>query len=78
MCRSFVDLSCSSGSFNIFLGFTGKRCGFNINDCRDNECPANSVCVDGINGYTCQCGDGKIGEDCQKGTHQSSQTYEPQ
>jgi hypothetical protein len=39
-------------------GFTGKKCGVNIDDCTPTaikSCKNGSKCVDGINSYTCDC-----------------------
>ena len=38
-----------------------------IDDCASNLCENGGTCVDGINGYTCNCTDGFIGESCQTG-----------
>jgi len=36
-----------------------------IDDCASNLCENGGTCVDGINGYTCNCTDGFIGESCR-------------
>jgi len=38
-----------------------------IDDCASNLCENGGTCIDGINGYTCNCIDGFIGENCQTG-----------
>jgi len=33
-----------------------KSTGFdNIDDCENHTCDSNAKCIDGINGYTCEC-----------------------
>ena len=49
------------------LGYTGSQCGTNINECVGSSCPTAASCIDGINTYTCQCNDGKVGSNCDKG-----------
>ena len=48
-------------------GYTGSRCEEDIDDCVDNDCPEGANCVDGIDHYTCQCMDDRLGADCSKG-----------
>jgi len=38
-----------------------------IDDCASSLCENGGTCIDGINGYTCNCKDGFIGENCQTG-----------
>ena len=38
-----------------------------INECESNPCSNGGVCVDGINGYACNCTDGYIGPECDIG-----------
>ncbi|KAH0629680.1 hypothetical protein JD844_011936, partial [Phrynosoma platyrhinos] len=37
------------------IGFEGKKCEVNPDDCEDNDCENNSTCMDGINNYACLC-----------------------
>lgn len=39
----------------LFLGYTGKDCETNINDCPGNLCQNGATCIDGMNTYTCHC-----------------------
>ena len=36
-----------------------------INECSPNPCLNGATCVDGINGYTCNCQPGYTGVNCQ-------------
>jgi hypothetical protein len=47
-------------------GWTGERCGSNINDCVGVNCTyGNSVCIDGHNSHHCECAPGWAGNECQ-------------
>ena len=48
------------------LGYEGDNCNKNINDCVDHHCKDESVCRDGINEYTCECGEGYQGQLCEE------------
>jgi Notch-like protein len=67
------DINCNNGEcvdgINSFTcecesGFTGERCGINIDDCEDINCN-NGECVDRINGFTCECEAGYTGDLCE-------------
>lgn len=47
------------------VGFTGKICEVNIDDCRFNMCMYNFVCVDEINFFKCKCVFGFLGRFCE-------------
>ena len=51
------------------LGFEGKNCEININECLQSGCqeqePGVKYCVDRINDYQCVCEDGFTGKNCQ-------------
>jgi len=47
-------------------GFRGDQCQFNIDDCDAQPCLNNATCVDGINTFTCDCGDLFTGKYCEK------------
>uniref|UniRef100_A0A4W3I1T0 von Willebrand factor D and EGF domain-containing protein n=1 Tax=Callorhinchus milii TaxID=7868 RepID=A0A4W3I1T0_CALMI len=47
------------------LGFEGKYCEVNIDDCQSKPCGF-GLCLDGINGYSCQCPAGLTGTDCHQ------------
>lgn len=47
------------------VGFTGRICFVNIDDCLYELCQYNgSRCVDGVNGFICVCFFGYIGLNC--------------
>ena len=37
------------------VGYTGRNCEVNIDDCVSVTCPNNSVCEDGVNTFECIC-----------------------
>lgn len=40
-------------------------CNFNIDECAINPCHNGGTCIDGVNGFTCQCPDGYHDSTCQ-------------
>lgn len=46
------------------IGFIGKDCVVNIDDCVNDFCRYNVICVDLVNDYNCSCLKGYIGKDC--------------
>ena len=48
------------------VGYTGRTCEVNIDDCASATCPNNSMCVDGVNTFECICMPGfeTIGDLC--------------
>ena len=38
-----------------------------VDECKSNPCLHGGQCVDGINGYTCNCKDGYLGLRCETG-----------
>ncbi len=47
-----------------FPGYTGQECKINIDKCQEAPCPENSVCVDGVNSFTCRCLEGFSSQNC--------------
>ncbi|KAI3381296.1 hypothetical protein SNEBB_005488 [Seison nebaliae] len=45
-------------------GWTGSLCESEINECLSLPCQNNGICYDLIDGYVCQCSDGKIQPQC--------------
>jgi len=47
------------------LGFTGRHCEININDCENAPC-RNGRCIDNINSFKCECYQGWAGNLCDR------------
>ena len=47
------------------VGYEGKYCHQNVDDCGSAPCAHGGVCVDGIDSYLCQCGQGFTGVNCE-------------
>ena len=62
-CGNIFNVFSKASSYNICFclqaGFAGLICEFNIDECESDPCLNNATCVDGINGYICNCTDGK-------------------
>ena len=63
VCTSSVDglsymCSCTGG-------FTGPSCDVNIDDCAAVSCQQGAACLDGIEGFVCNCPSQTTGEYCQ-------------
>lgn len=52
---------------NHWLYFTGENCSVNIDECESEPCQNGGSCEDKINGYTCTCSAGFLGESCNCG-----------
>lgn len=59
--------------FSFFLlGFRGKNCEENIDDCPGNLCQNGATCIDDINRYTCLCPPSYTGELCEQDVDECS------
>nr|XP_058950220.1 neurogenic locus notch homolog protein 2-like [Pocillopora verrucosa] len=47
------------------IGFTGKDCQTNINDCKDDPCLHSGTCIDRLNSFDCGCPPGFLGPRCE-------------
>ena len=47
------------------VGFEGKNCSTNTNDCKSGICQNGATCVDGIASYSCMCARGYSGRHCE-------------
>ncbi|XP_054720792.1 protein jagged-1-like [Uloborus diversus] len=47
------------------VGYTGRYCHENINDCASSPCKNGGTCVDGLNSFQCFCQEGWEGRYCQ-------------
>lgn len=56
----------------VLLGFRGKYCEENIDDCPGHMCQNGATCVDGINNYTCQCPATYTGKFCEQDVDECS------
>ena len=43
----------SQGNCTCFPGYTGPRCESKINQCAENTCPENAICVEQLNSFSC-------------------------
>ncbi|XP_030844843.1 delta-like protein C [Strongylocentrotus purpuratus] len=47
------------------MGYAGKDCETNIDDCNPDPCENRGTCTDRVNDYTCACEMGYAGKDCE-------------
>ena len=59
-----ANFSCS-----CTMGFSGRDCSVDIDECQEAVCPGNSTCVDSVGNYTCACDPGFTGLNCSQGKH---------
>ena len=53
-------------------GFTGDLCAIDIDECQSDPCLNQGICIDEINGFTCNCSQGFIGVQCELSTENCS------
>ena len=59
----------------LLIGFRGKTCNINIDECASNPCNQRGQCIDGINSYTCNCtGSGYTGPSCSEDVNECQTT----
>ncbi len=46
--------------FVLPLGFTGRYCDSNINECQSHPCTNGGLCVDRRGGFECYCPNGTV------------------
>ena len=51
---------------NEYLHVLGTLCEINLNECSSHKCENGGSCIDGIDGYTCSCGEGYTGVYCEE------------
>lgn len=64
-CDSCLLSFCLSISCECALGFTGKNCSENVDDCKSHACLNGASCVDGLDAYSCMCSPGFSGHFCE-------------
>ena len=60
-------------NFTSALGYRGKNCEENIDDCPGNLCQNGATCVDDINRYSCLCPPTYMGELCEQDVDECGQ-----
>lgn len=60
------NLLISNENTRTYLGFDGKFCEVNIDDCASISCPPPKICVDLVNDYDCRCPPGLGGDNCSQ------------
>lgn len=61
ICKDILDgFECK-----CYVGFYGKMCDWNMDDCIGNVCENNFICEDGILNYICNCSCGFKGFFCE-------------
>lgn len=48
-----------------FVGFQGKNCEENVDNCPGHLCQNGGTCIDGVNSYRCRCTSNFNGNFCE-------------
>ncbi|KRZ33196.1 Neurogenic locus Notch protein, partial [Trichinella pseudospiralis] len=70
MRKNNTDDRCS-----CLVGYTGKCCEVDIDDCLHHQCQHGAICIDEIANYTCQCSGNYRGRYCEDVLVEHNQTF---
>lgn len=60
----------------LWIGFQGKNCEENVDDCPGNLCQNGGTCVDGVNAYRCKCPPNFTGNFCEQDVDECATRWE--
>ena len=61
MCKKLVSMA------KTVTVLKTAQCLVDVNECSSNPCQNSGTCNDGVNGYTCDCVPGYVGNECGTG-----------